>query len=85
MNIPVIVSRVVSGPWAMPKSITTGVPWNSITLPGLTSRCTTPAACTATSASASPLARLASARPRSGPSWVTTSSRVRPGTNRVTM
>ena len=85
MNIPVMVSRVASGPCAMPKSITTGVSWNSITLPGLRSRCTTPAACTATRASASPQASRDSAGPRSGPSWVTTSSRVRPGTNRVTI
>src|SRR6185312_15398011 len=54
MNIPVMVSLVESGTCAIPKSITTGSPRASITLPGLRSRCTTPAACTAARAKASP-------------------------------
>ena len=85
MNMPVWVSRVESSAWAIPKSITTGSLFTSITLPGLRSRCTTPAAWMAASASASPLASRASRAPVSGPSWLTTSSRVRPGTYRVTM
>ena len=47
---------------AMPKSMTTGRPSTSMTFPGLRSRCTTPAACTAVSAAVSPAARLASDR-----------------------
>ncbi len=54
MTRPVWVSRVASGDWAMPKSITTGRSSVSITLPGLRSRCTTPAAWIAVSASAVP-------------------------------
>src|SRR6266487_2768111 len=85
MNIPVIVSLVVSGSCAIPKSMTTGSPSAIITLPGFRSRCTTPAACTAASASASPPASLASAGPVSGPPAPTTSSSARPGTYLVTM
>ena len=51
---PAWVSRVASGVWAMPKSITTGRLSVSITLPGFRSRCTTPAAWIAVSASAVP-------------------------------
>ena len=85
MNMPVMVSRVESRAWAMPKSITTGSPFISITLPGFRSRCTTPAAWMAARASASPAASRISRVPLSGPSCVTTSSSVRPGTYRVTM
>ncbi len=85
MNIPVWVSRVESGAWAMPKSITTGSPSTIMTLAGFRSRCTTPEACTAVSAQARPRASRSSASPVSGPSWATTSSTVRPGTYRVTM
>ena len=53
---------------AIPKSMITGWPASSMTLPGLRSRCTTPAAWMAASASASPSARASSAMPRSGPS-----------------
>ena len=80
MNIPVMVRRVESAAWAMPKSITTGWPSTSMTLPGLRSRCTTPAACTAASAEVSPAASAARAVPVSGPSAATTSSSVLPGT-----
>ena len=82
---PVFVSLVASGTCAMPKSMITGWSPSSMTLPGLRSRCTTPAAWMAVSASASPSARLSSATPRSGPSWRTVSSSVRPGTYLVTM
>ena len=85
MNIPVWVSFVASPVWAMPKSMTTGSLSCSMTLPGFRSRCTTPAACTATSAWASPLASRSSAQGGSGPCWRTTSSRVWPGTYLVTM
>ena len=85
ITMPVCVSRVESGTCAMPKSITTGCPSTSITLPGLRSRCTTPAAWIAAIASASPPASRSSACPRSGPSVRTTSSSVRPGTYLVTM
>ena len=51
---PVWVSRVASPVWAMPKSITMGRSSVSITLPGFRSRCTTPAAWIAVSASAMP-------------------------------
>ena len=85
MNMPVMVSRVESAAWAMPKSMTTGRPSTSMTFPGLRSRCTTPAACTAVSAAVSPAARPASAGPVSGPWAATTSSSVWPGTYLVTM
>ena len=85
MNMPVMVSRVESGAWAMPKSITTGSPSTIITLAGLRSRCTTPAACTAVSALARPRASRSRPGPDSGPSLVTWSSSVRPGTYLVTM
>ena len=80
MNIPVMVSRVESSTWAIPKSITTGWPLTSITLPGLRSRWTTPAAWIAARASASPCASRARAAPPSGPLSRTTWSSVRPGT-----
>ena len=80
MNIPVMVSLVASGPCAMPKSMTTGCSSSIITLLGLRSRCTTPAACTAVSASASPQASRNRAAGGSGPLSVTTWSRVGPAT-----
>ena len=76
MSIPLWVSRVESSAWAMPKSITTGSPETSMTLAGLRSRCTMPAACTAVRAWARPLASRARARPVIGPSRATTSSTV---------
>ncbi len=85
MNIPVWVILVESGACAMPKSITTGSPSASMTLPGFRSLCTTPAACTAVSAAARPRPTVASSWPRSGPRSVTTWSSVRPRTYLVTM
>ena len=85
MTRPVFVSLVESGMCAIPKSMITGCPASSITLPGLRSRCTTPAAWMAASASARPSARASSAVPRSGPSLRTLSSSVWPGTYLVTM
>src|ERR1035438_8049867 len=76
MNMPVMVSRVESSAWAIPKSMTTGSPFTIITLPGLRSRCTTPAPCTAASAWASPQASRARAAPCTGPFSRTTSSRL---------
>ena len=71
MNMPAWVILVTSGACAMPKSITTGTPPAITTFPGLRSRCTTPAACTAARPSASPQASRSSAGPRSGPSCLT--------------
>ena len=85
MNIPVWVILVESGECAMPKSITTGSPSQSMMLPGFRSRCTTPAACTATSPDATPRATFASSAPRSGPRVLTTWSSVWPRTYLVTM
>jgi hypothetical protein len=85
MTSPVWVSRVASPACAMPKSITTGRSSESITLPGLRSRCTTPAAWIAVSASAVPEASLRRPEPDSGPRLRTISSSVVPGTYRVTM
>ena len=82
---PVLVSLVESGMCAIPKSMTPAARRRACTLPGLRSRCTTPAAWMAASASASPSASASSAMPRSGPSWRTASSSVRPGTYLVTM
>ena len=82
---PVWVSRVASPVWAMPKSMTMGRSSVSITLPGFRSRCTTPAAWIAASASAIPWASRRSPEPDSGPRPRTISSSVGPGTNRVTM
>ena len=85
MNIPVWVILVESGECAMPKSITTGSRPASMTFPGFRSLCTTPAACTAASAAASPRLTVASCWPRSGPCAVTTCSSVLPCTYLVTM
>ncbi|GAA3113805.1 hypothetical protein GCM10020001_036210 [Nonomuraea salmonea] len=75
---PVAVRAVPSRARAMPKSTSRGPSGDSITLEGFRSRCTTPAACTAVSASASPAARPYSSSPRSGPCSATCSVRVRP-------
>ena len=55
--MPVWVKDVASRAWAMPKSMTFGPTSVRITLEGLKSRCTMPAAWITVSASASPVAR----------------------------
>ncbi len=54
--IPVLVIETASITWAIPKSITFGPSRVKMTLEGLRSRCTIPAAWMAVSASASPVA-----------------------------
>ena len=85
MTSPVSVSWVASPACAMPKSITTGRSPVSITLLGFRSRCTTPAAWIAASASAVPQASLRRPEADSGPRARTSCSSVGPGTNLVTM
>ncbi len=65
--MPVLVTEVASSVWAIPKSITFGPLCPRITFDGLRSRCTTPAAWIAVSASASPVARPYSMSAPSGP------------------
>ena len=55
--MPVLVTLGESSARAIPKSMTFGPLWPRITFDGLRSLCTTPAACIAVSASASPVAR----------------------------
>ena len=65
--MPVRVSDTESSTRAMPKSMTLGPPAARITLDGLRSRCTTPAAWMSASASASPAARANSPSGPNGP------------------
>ena len=65
--MPVWVRETESSAWAIPKSMTFGPSAVRITLDGLRSRCTTPAAWIMVSASASPAARSDSIRLSSGP------------------
>ena len=55
--MPVLVMDVASRAWAIPKSMTFGPVAVRMTLEGLKSRCTMPAAWITVSASASPVAR----------------------------
>ena len=80
---PAAVSEVPSAARAMPKSITRGPSVASSTLAGLRSRCTTPQAWIACSASTSPASSGHSACSGSGPCSVTSWSREGPGTNAV--
>ncbi|OLT38546.1 hypothetical protein BJF85_09620 [Saccharomonospora sp. CUA-673] len=69
-NIPVLVNVTSPAAREMPKSVILAVPSSAIsTFPGLTSRCTTPAACAAANADAAcaPI-RAASAGGSSRPS-----------------
>lgn len=68
---------------AMPKSISRGPSRASRMLPGLTSRCTRPASCTAARARASTLPSIRTARVGSGPQATTASASDGPGTNAV--
>ena len=76
---------VIPGTAASPKSITTGPSGPSRTLPGLKSRCTIPAACTAPSAVSVATAMRSSAAPPRGPSCSTTSTSDGPLTYSLTM
>ncbi len=68
----------------MPKSITRGPSLLSSTLPGLKSRCTTPAWWIAASAVSVPIASRRSSAPRSGPLSMITSAREGPSTYSLT-
>ena len=76
---------VIPGTAASPKSISTGPSGPSRTLPGLKSRCTIPAACTAPSAVSVATAMRSSAAPPRGPSCSTTSTSDGPLTYSLTM
>src|SRR6266699_3143394 len=76
---------VIPGTAASPKSITTGPSGPSMTLPGLKSRCTIPAACTAPSAVSVATAMRSSAAPPRGPNCSTTSTSDGPLTYSLTM
>ena len=78
------VSGVASSARAIPKSITRGPSWASSTLDGLRSRCTTPAAWMACSASATPAISRNTIASGIGPLLSMTSSREGPGTYAVT-
>ena len=80
-DIPV----VMPGTAASPKSITTGPSGPSRTLAGLKSRCTIPAACTATSAVSVATARRSRAAPPRGPICSTSSTSDGPLTYSLTM
>ncbi|CAM5227763.1 hypothetical protein SFIMM107S_05093 [Streptomyces griseus] len=79
----VAVRTVSSRARAIPKSISRGPSSPSSTLPGFTSRCTSPAAWTASSASASIEPSARTPRSGSGPPPPTASLRAGPGTNSV--
>ena len=76
---------VIPGTAASPKSISTGPSGPSRTLPGLKSRCTIPAACTAPSAVSVATAMRSSVAPPRGPSCSTTSTSDGPLTYSLTM
>ena len=85
IRLPVSVRPVsASVALAMPKSITRGPNRESSTLPGLRSRCTTPARWIAVSALDMPMPRACSSEPESGPCSRTASPSVGPSTNSVT-
>ena len=77
---PVWVSLGSSATRARPKSMRMGVRPSISTLEGLMSRCRTPTACTAASASARQLAAQTRSGPVIGPSWCTWSCSESPGT-----
>jgi hypothetical protein len=79
-----VCCRATSRARAMPKSITRGPDSDSSTLPGFKSRCTTPAACTADSATATPIATPCSVDSSSGPPSATATLSGTPSTNSVT-
>ncbi len=82
-TMPFVVSAVPLSAREMPKSITCGPPAASSTLAGLRSRWTSPQACTACSASASPAASRHAAASGSGPRDEMTVASDGPGTNTV--
>ncbi len=81
--IPVAVIAVFSSAREMPKSISRGPSRASSTLAGFRSRCTSPAACTACSASTRPAVSFHTASAGSGPASATASASDGPGTNAV--
>ena len=82
---PLRVTAVRSATTASPRSMTCASPERTSTLPGVRSRCTTPAACRARSARATPRPSRTSPSSGSGPDSATSSSSRCPGTNRVTI
>ncbi len=80
MKPPLRVSRVASAARAIPKSMTHGPSEPMSTLPGFRSRWTTPALCTASSASAAQPTSWSAAVIGSGPYRSSTSSSGSPGT-----
>lgn len=79
INLPVSVRRSLSTGREMPKSMTLGPLSVSSTLPGLRSRCTTPARWMSRSASASPAVSRRNSAGAMGPLLFTCSARVGPG------
>lgn len=77
------MSAVASVARAIPKSIRRGPSTVRSTLPGLTSRWTSPAVCTAVRARESSLPSTRTLRAGSGPHRATASDRAGPGTNAV--
>ncbi len=85
ISVPVRVIAVPPSTVAMPKSVmTTRSPPSTITLPGLMSRCTTPARCAACSPSSSPRASRAARAGGGGPSARSSSSSERPRSSSIT-
>ncbi len=86
-GVPIIRPVVVRLWWSaardMPKSMTRGPSSVIRTLPGLRSRCTSPARWMSRSASVRPSPSARSSRPLSGPSFSTTSARLSAGTYSV--
>ena len=84
-SIPAWVCRLAtSSARAMPKSITRGPDSERSTLAGFRSRCTTPAACTAESAAATPSATPCNVDSSNGPPSDTATLSGTPSTNSVT-
>ena len=82
---PVLVTWLSPSPIAMPKSTSTGPVTEIITLVGLMSRCTMPAACTARTASMSFEASRSRSSPTYRPFCITSSRRFLPSISSVTM
>src|SRR2546430_5703893 len=80
----VVMLAVPCTGWAMPKSMTFGLPGASRTLAGLRSRWMTPAPWMAVSAAATPMARPCRLAGVSGPRWSMTVARLGPSTYSTT-
>ena len=85
ISAPVPVSSSDQGDWAIPKSVTFTRPSRAMSrLPGLMSRCSTPAACAACSAAAA-WAITSAVRPgSSGPDEASTAASEGPSTSSMT-